>query len=91
MSDIQIERDHSLSLDNVRSLTEEVGSKLKSKYGGDYQMNGDTMCYKTSGVNAELRFDESNLCVNVKLGMLMKAFKGNIQTEVQRFLDEHIA
>lgn len=91
MSHICISRHHTMDREHVRSMTQELGEKLKSKFGGDYRWEGDMVHYKYSGVDAKVSFDESHLEVNVKLGLLMSALKGMIEAEVNKYLDDHVS
>jgi putative polyhydroxyalkanoate system protein len=74
----------------LRAMTEELGQKLKAKFGGDYRLEGDLVHYKYSGVDAKVSFDESTVDVDVKLGLLMMALKGMVEAEVNKYLDEHV-
>lgn len=90
MSHIQIQRSHNMDTVHLRSMTEELGQKLKARFGGDYRLEGDLVHYKYHSVDAKVSFDESIVNVDVKLGLLMIALKGMIESEVNRYLDEHI-
>lgn len=91
MSQIRITRHHTMDREHVRNMTEELGEKLKSKFGGDYRWEGDMVHYKYSGVDAKVSFDEDTLQVDVKLGLLMAALKGMIESEVNKYLDQHVS
>ena len=90
MSHIKIQRSHSMDKAQLRAMTEELGQKLKAKFGGDYRLEGDLVHYKYSGVDAKVSFDESTVDVDVKLGLLMMALKGMVESEVNKYLDEHV-
>jgi len=90
VSHIQIQRNHSMDKVQLRAMTEELGQKLKAKFGGDYQLEGDLVHYKYSSVDAKVSFDESTVNVDVKLGLLMMALKGMVESEVNKYLDTHI-
>ena len=57
MSHIQLERNHTMEKEQVRTMTEELGQKLKAKHGGDYCWEGDTVHYKHSGIDAKVSFE----------------------------------
>lgn len=90
MSQIRIKRHHTMDREHVRAMTQELGEKLKGKFGGNYQWEGDMVHYKYSGVDAKVSFDETTLQVDVKLGLLMAALKGMIESEVNKYLDKHV-
>jgi len=90
MSDIQIKRHHNMDEEQLRSMTEELGQKLKAKFGGEYHLEGNIVRYNYHGADARVSFNETTVQVDVKLGLLMMAFKGMIESEVNGYLDEHI-
>lgn len=91
MSHIQIKRHHNMDEEHLRSMTEELGQKLKSKFGGEYHLEGNIVHYTYHSADAKVSFDETRVKVDVKLGLLMMAFKGMIESEVNNYLDEHIS
>lgn len=91
MSHIQIKRHHNMDEEHLRSMTEELGQKLKSKFGGEYHLEENVVHYTYHSADAKVSFDETRVIVDVKLGLLMMAFKGMIESEVNNYLDEHIS
>jgi putative polyhydroxyalkanoate system protein len=77
--------------EHLRSMTEELGQKLKSKFGGEYHLEDNVVHYTYHSADAKVSFDETRVVVDVKLGLLMMAFKGMIESEVNNYLDEHIS
>ena len=55
------------------------------------EWSGDKVTLKRSGVEAQLEVDERRVKVDVKLGMLMSAMSGMIQSEIERSLDKALA
>lgn len=92
MSRISIKRSHNMGKDDVHTMTDEMGKKLVAKFGGNYQWEENAVHYKYSGgVDAWLSFDEEAVNVDVKLGLFMLAMKDMIKTEIEKYLDEHLA
>ena len=48
------------------------------------------MRIKGAGVDGELSFEGGVVDVSVRLGLLASAFKGVLENEVRRYLDEYI-
>lgn len=90
MSHIQIKRHHNMDEAHLRAMIEELGQKLKAKFGGEYHLDGNIVHYNYHSADATVSFDETTVKVDVKLGLLMMAFKGMIESEVNGYLDEHI-
>ncbi len=92
MSQIKIERPHHLSPDEIRTRVEQLAGKLVAKYGGNYHWQGNRVHYSYGGgVDAWVAYSDNLVTVEVKLGMLMSAFRGMIQSEVETYLDRQIA
>jgi len=65
--------------------------KLVQKFGGSYQAAGDNYTYKhTTGVNAVVEPKADELVVNVKLGIMARAFAPQLEQEMNRMLDKYI-
>ncbi len=90
MSHIQIRRHHNMDEVHLRTMTEELGQKLKAKFGGEYHLEDNIVHYTYHSADAKVSFNETTVSVDVKLGLLMMAFKGMIESEVNNYLDEHI-
>lgn len=92
MSDLKIKRAHTMSPEQIKTQIEALADKLVDKFGGSYHWQGDEIRYAYSGgVNASVACTASDVEVNVKLGMMMSMFKGKIKSEVEEYLDQHIA
>lgn len=92
MSHIHIEREHDLDRKTLRKRAEKLARQLKDEFGGSYSWEGDTVHYNYSGgIDARLILQEEDIQVDVKLGMLMLMMKKRLQTEIERYLDKHLA
>lgn len=89
MSDICIKRSHNCNEQEVREKVQALIEKLVGKYGGHYIWEGNRANYHCSGVTADLCFDERELNVEVKLGLLMKAFKSVIEGEINQYMEKN--
>lgn len=91
MSKIQIQKQHNLNDDELRSIAEEIGSKLVSKFGGGTSWDGDRLNYSLPGTaDAFVEWDASTVSVNVKLGMMASMLKSVISKEIERELVKHV-
>ena len=69
--------------------------ELAEKLGEQYQLecdwqSDDCLNISRSGVDGRLMVGEQEIELTLKLGMLMSAFKGVIETEIKSFIAEHI-
>lgn len=91
MSKIQVCRPHNLGEQECHDLAIELLDKLVDKFGGSYQPSGNDYAYKHSvGVKAIIEPKEDELLVNVKLGMMARAFAPQLESEMNTVLDKYI-
>jgi putative polyhydroxyalkanoate system protein len=91
MADIHILRPHTLGLPKARA----VAFKWAEKAEADFQMactyeegkTQDEVAFTRSGVNGTLKVTASQFELNAKLGFLLGAFKGKIESEIVKNLD----
>ena len=88
MATIDIHHAHTLPNDEARKAVEDVAIKLGRKFGLDYRWEGDALHFVRPGVDGHIAVLAGQLRVTAKLGLLMSAMKGTIETEIRRYLDE---
>jgi putative polyhydroxyalkanoate system protein len=88
MSSIDIKHAHSLPHAQARKAVQEVADKLAERFGIGYDWDGDTLKFARSGVDGKIDLAPKSLRVTANLGFLMSAFKGTIESEIKRVLDE---
>lgn len=91
MADINVQRKHQLSLPDIRAKASELADQLASKFGGEHEWEGDNLNYKLTGIDACIACTTEDIVVDIKLGMMMAALRGTIETEVGNLLDKLLA
>ena len=91
MTTINIHREHQMDLPDIRTRAESLAAKLAAKFGGQYHWQGDELLYSRSGVDACISCSSSDILVKIKLGMLMSAIRGTIETEIESSLDKYLS
>jgi putative polyhydroxyalkanoate system protein len=93
--DIHIEREHTLGLPKARKLAfkwaETAEEKLDMACTYEEGKTSDLVSFTRSGVNGELRVTGDRFELNARLGFLLGAFKGRIESEIIKNLDELLA
>ncbi len=85
MSDITISRDHSMDMGILKDRLDELAADLKKKYGIRSRWDGDTCLLDGGGVKkGVLTITDSNLSVELTLGMLAKLLKPKIEEEINK-------
>jgi len=95
MSDIKYQQDHTLGLDKARELAQEWMNDAARQLGLDCKLqqgvDQDTITFDRMGVKGVMTVSGSSFGLDIKLGMMMAAFKPMIEAEVSKNLSRIIA
>lgn len=91
MPSIDIRHAHSMPHARARKAVQEVANKLAERFGVECDWDGDTLNFARSGVDGKIDLLPQSLRVTANLGFLMSAFKGPIEAEIKRVLDERFS
>ena len=91
MSDIKLVRPHSLPLTKAKALAQKTADALAAEYDLASEWHGNTLRFHRSGVDGQMHVTDSEIRLDVTLGLLLKAFKGKIAGHIERTLDELLA
>jgi putative polyhydroxyalkanoate system protein len=87
VSDIVIQRHHHLGLAKAKAVADKVAADLGQRYDLQSEWSGHTLHFHRSGLEGHLHVSKDQLSCSVKLGFLMRAFKGPIQAAMEEQLD----
>jgi putative polyhydroxyalkanoate system protein len=91
MSDINIHRDHELGLKRAREIAWAWAEQVESKFDMECTVlegkTSDTVEFCRSGVKGQLIVAAKHFELSAKLGFLLGAFRGTIESEIQKELD----
>jgi len=90
MSSIDIRHAHSLPADGARQAIEDVAAKLSERFGLQSNWLGDVLNFSGSGVDGAIALLPGQVHVTAKLGFLLSAIKGMVESEIQRVLKEKL-
>jgi putative polyhydroxyalkanoate system protein len=95
MPDIKISREHSLGLAAARKIAykwaEDCEKKLDMECTYEEGKAQDLVEFKRSGVDGTLKVTATGFDLHAKLGFLLGAFKGKIESEIEKNLDDLLA
>lgn len=95
MSDIRIHRDHNLGLVRAREVAWAWAEEVERKFDMDCTVlegeTSDTVQFTRSGVKGQMIVAADHFDLSAKLGLLLGAFKGTIEQEIQKELDALLA
>ncbi len=91
MADIRIHREHQLGLQRARELAWAWAEKVEEKFDMECTVlegkTSDTVEFIRSGVKGELTVAADHFELSAKLGLLLGAFKGTIESQIEQELD----
>ncbi len=92
MADIHILRNHQLGLLKARKVAyrwaEQAEKNLQMECTYEEGDKRDEVCFNRAGASGTLEVTHDKFELNAKLGFLLGAFKGRIESEIVKNLDE---
>lgn len=95
MADIRITREHALGLAQARKLAlrwaQVAEQKLDMECTYEQGQGTDLVSFKRPGASGQLKVEPGRFELHAKLGLLLGVFKGKIESEIVRNLDQLLA
>jgi putative polyhydroxyalkanoate system protein len=95
LANLHIRREHTLTLAAARKIAQSWAEQVQSDFGMDctYTEGAKEDCihFTRSGVNGTLVVTGDHFDLDAKLGFLLGAFKGKIEAEIVKNLDDLLA
>ncbi len=92
MADLHILREHTLGLPAARKIAFRWAEHVEEEFGMSctYEegKTADEVCFTRSGVDGTLTVTKDKFELNAKLGFLLGAFMGKIESEIVKNLDD---
>jgi putative polyhydroxyalkanoate system protein len=88
MADIHIVRKHSMPLKKAREAADGLAARLGEKFDLESEWDGDTLNFERSGVKGSLALAKTEVTIDVRLGLLLSAFKGSMEEQINEQLDQ---
>jgi len=91
MANIQITHDYTMPADELKAKIDEMAAEMASRYQLQCRWSADNcMKFQRSGASGEIRINDGHLALNLKLGMMLGAFKSTIEKDMKKFLIDTI-
>src|ERR671912_115792 len=92
MADIHIHREHRLGLAKARKMAWKWAEAVEEKFDMECTViegdEHDVVEFRRAGVDGRLRVEAGAFDLTAKLGFLLGAFSGRIESEIEAQLDE---
>ena len=89
MSEIKVCRVHHTTLKRARKGAENIAEELGEEFGLDHEWEDNTLRFHRMGVTGHIEVGKKEVEIYVKLGFLLMALGPRIESEINRFCDEH--
>ena len=91
MSNISLRQRHNKNPEELRELIRQMAVKLEERYQlSSRWLNNDELEVARSGVKGRITLGADEVKVDIKLGLMMGAFKSTIQNEISRSMAEKL-
>lgn len=80
MAKISMTHTHSLPKDVAKEKVNELFLKFKDRFGINLKWDGDTVILSGSGFDGAAKVFDDKVDINVNLGLMVSAFKGQIES-----------
>jgi putative polyhydroxyalkanoate system protein len=84
MADIELVKPHSLTIAKARTLVQKAADALAVEYDLSSEWHGNTLHFHRSGIDGQMFVTDSEVRLEVKLGFLLKPFKGTFVDHIER-------
>jgi putative polyhydroxyalkanoate system protein len=95
MADIHIHRDHQLGLARARKTAWQWAEAAEQKFGMECTViegeDSDVVEFRRAGVDGRLLVAADSFDLTARLGLLIGAFRGRIESEIEENLDALLA
>ena len=88
MSQIHLQKNHSLGGDEARKTAEKLADRLAAEYNATWQWHNNDLKLTAKGVSGLLHVDHDMVDIKVDLGMMLRPFKGKIESRIKAQLDD---
>ena len=92
MSQIRIQYPHSMSHEALKTEIDALADELRQTYGAQCRWVDDRSAQvQAPGVKGKIRFDDREILIEVKLGMMMAMLKGTIESDIRSSLNKRVS
>jgi putative polyhydroxyalkanoate system protein len=88
MADIKLNKAHKLGLKKAKVAAQKLADQLADDYDLECEWDGDTLCFKRTGLTGSLEVSKDSFDLDVHLGFLLSAFAPKIEEQIKKNLDK---
>jgi putative polyhydroxyalkanoate system protein len=85
MSDIRIERAHTLGKQAALAAALRVAERMHEKAQVKYRVLGDSIEFERSGASGHMLVSETTISAEVKLGLMLKPMRSVLERKIEEY------
>ncbi len=82
MAEINIVQEHKLTPKKAHEAAQKVADEMAEEFDMECKWDGDVLHFERSGVHGSLTLAKKEAQMHIKLGFMMSAFSGKIESKV---------
>ena len=91
VANIQIKQEFTMPRKELRKEVERLAEAMQEQFQLDCSWRSrDCLDFQRSGAKGQIEIGKNEIELTARLGMLMSAFKGPIESEIRQFISKHI-
>jgi len=90
MSTVEIRRDHDLSAEACQRARDELAQFLREHLGATVNQDDEQMAFEGKGFSGNVTIAPGLAACSIKLGLLARPFKRQLESEINRQLDARL-
>ncbi|HJU21476.1 MAG TPA: polyhydroxyalkanoic acid system family protein [Casimicrobiaceae bacterium] len=87
MATIRIDRPHHRSQDEAKALADQLAHDFETRFALKWRWEGDDVHFTRPGVSGRMHVGETNIVLDLHLGLLLAPLKPAIERQVNAKLD----
>lgn len=91
MSTVVVERSHTLGREAARAKAQHIAERLAEQYNVSYEWRGDRLNMRRTGATGSIDVEDTQVRIQLKLGLLLSGLRGTIQREIEDALDKRLS
>jgi len=90
MATIHVREEHHLGTLIAKQKIEEVAQELEERLGVSYHWDGNELHFDRTGTSGTILVEENAVTVDVTLGIMFAAFKGEVERQLKTLLHQNL-
>ena len=90
MAIVKVKRKHHLGAKDARATVDKLAKKLEKELDAKCHWEGSRLVFTRSGAAGHIAVSDSDVLVELKLGMLLRPMKGKIQKTIEEEIDKYL-